>query len=197
MNTRDCAALELALALAVALHTTLASAQAAAPTDATRTADARDAAELGEVANQSRPMPETIGGMPEPPRGYEYTSPLKTFGTDLGVGSYAIGALVAFVYLVAVFPTQALLGNGKPEPVLLWMLLPIVGPWMAQYEPAVKDKIVWRAVLIGDASLQATGLIVGLIGAALSGKRTRPATPSTSLELRVSGLGLSMSLHTL
>lgn len=154
-----------------------------------------------EPGDESRPMPTTIGGMPGPPRGEMYTSPLQTIGVDIGLGTYALGAAASLIYLVFVYPLQALFGSSKVEPILLWMLLPIAGPWMAQYEDSVKAKPFWRGVLIADAALQASGLVLGLIGYALSGRR--PLAPThAALELNVGvagsrGLGLTLSVHAL
>jgi hypothetical protein len=147
------------------------------------------------------PRTETMGGMPEGPRGEYYTSPLKTIGIGMGGGSYVLSAGAGLFYLVFVYPLQALFGSNKVEPVMLWMLLPIIGPWMAQYEDLVKDQPFWRGVLIADAGLQATGLVLGLIGAALSGRRDIESE-STGLELKVGVagggmLGMTVSLRTL
>jgi hypothetical protein len=139
----------------------------------------------------------TIGGMPEGPLQYEYTSPLKKFGIALGLGSYAISAAAGLVYLIYVYPIQALFGNSRVETVMPWLLLPIIGPWMAQYEDSVKDSPVWRGVLIGDAALQATGLLVGLLGAALSGTREREPEEHSDLEVRWGLTGLTVTWHTL
>jgi hypothetical protein len=149
----------------------------------------------------ARPNSESMGGMPEGPRGEYYTSPLKTIGIGMGGGAYVISAFMGLFYLVFVYPLQALFGSNHVEPVMLWMLLPIIGPWMAQYEDLVKDKPFWRGVLIGDAALQATGLVLGLIGAALSGRRDIPSE-STGLELKVGVagggmLGMTVSVRTL
>lgn len=133
---------------------------------------------------------------------YYYRSPVQKFGTDLFFGSYVLGALVSVVYLAVVYPLQALFGSNKVEPVMLWMLLPVVGPWFAQYEDSVKSKPFWRVVLVGDAALQAAGVVVGLIGLALSGRRPIRPTHATGIELKLgasgAGLaGLTLSVHTL
>ncbi|HEY2736535.1 MAG TPA: hypothetical protein VGI70_21190, partial [Polyangiales bacterium] len=130
-------------------------------------------------------MPETMGGMPDDPRGEDYESPLKTIGIGLGGGSYVLSAGISLIYLVVVYPLQALFGSNKVEPVTLWLLLPIAGPWLAQYEDGVKNKPVWRGVLIGDAALQATGLVLGVIGAALSGRRNSAAESARGVELKL------------
>jgi hypothetical protein len=147
-------------------------------------------------------MPDTIGGMPGEPRTHEYTSPVKTFGIDLGLGTYAVTASISLIYLSAVFPLQALFGNHKPEPILLWNLVPIVGPWPAQYQAHAKHSPVLRALLIGDSALQASGLVLGLIGAALSGRREPgyAANGGWELNLGVAGTalaGLTVSVHTM
>jgi hypothetical protein len=163
-------------------------------------ADAEPSAE--ELATPiAEPRGESMGGMPDEPRGEYYTSPLKTIGIGMGGGSYVLSAGAGLFYLVLVYPLQALFGSNKVEPVMLWMLLPIIGPWMAQYEDLVKNQPFWRGVLIGDAALQATGLVLGLIGAALSGRRDIPSE-STGLDLKlgVAGggmLGMTVSLRTL
>jgi hypothetical protein len=144
---------------------------------------------------------ESMGGMPEGPRSVYYTSPLKTLGIGMGGGAYVLSAGAGLFYLVFVYPLQALFGSNKVEPVMLWMLLPILGPWMAQYEDLVKDQPFWRGVLIGDAALQATGLVLGLLGAALSGSRDiEPESTGLELKVGVAGggmLGMTVSLRTL
>jgi hypothetical protein len=182
----------------------LASAQAAPPMAAEPSA--REAPE-GEPASEDATDPsdyrqQTMGGMPEEARGEYYTSPLKTVGVGMGAGSYVISAGIGLFYLVFVYPFQALFGSNQVEPVMLWLLLPIVGPWMAQYEDLVKDKPGWRAVLIGDAAMQATGLVLGLIGAALSGRTSRVSESTTGFELKLGvagcgALGMTVSLRTL
>jgi hypothetical protein len=200
MRVRTCACLLLSIA-AWSSWSARASAQTAPPTAA-----APSAPQLleGEPASEGQ-APErhqTMGGMPEEPGGEYYTSPLKTIGIDMGGGSYAISACVGLFYLVFVYPFQALFGSNRVEPVMLWLLLPIAGPWMAQYEDLVKDKPGWRGVLIADAALQATGLVLGLIGAALSGRVSRESESTTGFELRLGvagsgALGVTMSLRTL
>ena len=156
-----------------------------------------------EASNAALDMPETVGGGHARAGSYYYTSPLKKLGTDLFVGSYVLNIFVSFAYLAVVYPVQALFGHSKVETVTLWMLVPIAGPWFAQYEDSVKSKPFWRVVLIGDAALQATGLVLGLIGIALSGKRElHPKAADSAVELRLGtpgdGLaGLTLSVHTL
>lgn len=153
----------------------------------------------------SEPMPPTLGGSRDPVQGsYYYTSPVQTFGSDLFFGSYVLSALVSVVYLAVVYPVQALFGSNKVEPVMLWNLIPIVGPWFAQYEDSVRSKPFWRVVLVGDAVLQATGAVVGLFGFfALSGRRPiAPGRAATGVELKlgVAGggpAGLTLSVRTL
>lgn len=153
-----------------------------------------------EPSAESRPMPTNIGGMPGSPRGEIYTSPLQTIGIDVGLGSYAIGAAASLIYLAFVYPFQALFGSSKVEPVMPWLLLPIVGPWMAQYTSPVEHKPFWRGVLIADAGLQAGGLVIGLIGYALSGRRP-PPSERAGIELKLGaagcrGLGLTLAVRT-
>lgn len=149
------------------------------------------------------PTPTTlVGGMDPLGGSYYYTSPVETFGTNLFLTPYVLGALVSVVYLAVVYPLQALFGSNKVEPVMLWMLLPVAGPWFAQYEDSVKDKPVWRALLVGDAALQAAGVVVGLIGWCMSGRRPIRPTQASAVELKLGvaggGLtGLTLSVQTL
>jgi hypothetical protein len=204
MRVRTCACLLLSIA-AWSSWSAPVSAQTAPPTAAAAAAAPSTPRALeGEPASegQAPERQQSMGGMPEAPGGEYYTSPLKTIGIDMGGGSYAISACVGLFYLVFVYPFQALFGSNRVEPVMLWMLLPIAGPWMAQYEDLVKDKPGWRGVLIADAALQATGLVLGLIGAALSGRISRESESTTGFELQLgvagsSGLGVTMSLRTL
>lgn len=140
-----------------------------------------------------------IGGLPDRPRTYKYESPLLSFGKSLGFGIWGLNVMTSLVYLVFVYPVQALIGSRTPEPVMLWNLIPIVGPWFAQYSGHVKDSTPWRVVLITDAALQATGLVVGVIGALLSGRRTREPeqVKRFDLQLGVQGgpVGLTVSIH--
>jgi hypothetical protein len=179
-------------------HAAPLRAQDSAPSPAAEPTPQPTAAEAGD---ESRPMPTTIGGMPGPPRGEMYTSPLQTIGVDIGLGTYALGAAASLIYLVFVYPLQALFGSNKVEPIMLWMLLPIAGPWMAQYESSVKGKPFWRGVLIADAGLQASGLVLGLIGYALSGRRPlAPARAGLELNIGVAGnqgFGLTLAVHAL
>jgi hypothetical protein len=165
--------------------------------------DAPSTAPSSQPARAPEPMPTTlVGGMDPLGGSYYYTSPVETFGTNLFLTPYVLGALVSVVYLAVVYPLQALFGSNKVEPVMLWMLLPVAGPWFAQYEDSVKDKPFWRVVLVGDAVLQAAGVVVGLIGYCLSGRRpVRPAR-ATGIELKLGvaggGLaGLTLSVQTL
>jgi hypothetical protein len=138
-------------------------------------------------------MPGTIGGGPELIGSYNYTSPLEKFGTDLLVASYALNVLISIGYLAVVYPLGKLFGDATLNPVFLWMFVPIVGPFFAQYTDAAKSKPILRAVLIGDSVLQATGLVVGLIGLALSGRREHHAAARSGVELKlgVEGAGLT------
>jgi hypothetical protein len=200
-KARICSVLALA-ALGCVTFSASVRAQDPAPIDAVEsTQGAFDEPEPGEAPqwlNQSRQVPTMLGGATE----YHYTSPLEKFGSDLFFGSYVLGAVVSLVYLAVVYPLQALFGSSKVEPVMLWMLLPIAGPWFAQYEDSVKSKPFWRVVLVGDAVLQASGVVLGLIGLALSGKRTIKPQASTRVELNLgvagAGLtGLTLCVHTL
>jgi hypothetical protein len=207
MGARRCAALFLGVAV-WNLCSTLANAQAAPPTAAE--SNARDvhakpapptAAPAAEDDEQAHPNHESMGGMPDEAQGEDYESPVKTLGVGMGGSSYVLSAGAGLIYLIAVYPLQALFGSSKVEPVMLWMLLPIIGPWMAQYEHSVRDKPVWRGVLIGDAALQATGLVLGLIGAALSGRRA-PSSQHSGLDLHLGvagggAIGLTVSLRTM
>jgi len=137
--------------------------------------------------------PSTIGGMPEAARP-STENPVLTLGIDLGVGSYTLSVLTSLIYLVAVYPAQALFGSSRVEPVTLWLLLPIAGPWMAQYEDHVRDKPVWRGLLIADAGMQAAGLVLGLIGVVIDGRHpgTR-ASRRTGLAVGPTGVTLTQS----
>ena len=138
----------------------------------------------------------TIGGMSEAAPEYEYTSPLKRIGLNLALGTYAVGAIVSVIYLVYVYPLVRLFGGSYFQTVMPWLLIPIVGPWMAQYEGAVKDQPAWRAVLIADAGLQAAGLVIGLLGVLLSGKRSAPVSePEPALELTVGATGAALTIR--
>ena len=160
-------------------------------------------APAAQPAREPEPMPTTLSGGMDPLAGsYYYTSPVETFGTNLFLTPYVLGALASVGYLAVVYPLQALFGSNKVEPVMLWMLLPVAGPWFAQYEDSVKSKPFWRVVLVGDAVLQAAGVVVGLIGWCLSGRREiRPARATgVELKLGVEGAGvagLTLSVHTL
>jgi hypothetical protein len=155
-----------------------------------------------QPARAPEPMPATmVGGMDPLGGSYYYTSPVETFGTDLFLGTYVLSALVSVGYLAVVYPLQALFGSNKVEPVMLWMLLPVAGPWFAQYEDSVKSKPFWRVVLVGDAVLQAAGVVVGLIGNCLSGRRPIRPTRASAVELKLgvegAGLtGLTLSVQT-
>jgi hypothetical protein len=141
-------------------------------------------------SNQPVQPPTTIGGAPEPARTeYYYNSPLKKIGSDLLFGGYALSVIVSVAYLAVVYPLQALFGSNKVEPVMLWMLLPIAGPWFAQYEDSVRSKPFWRVVLIGDSVLQASGIVVGLIGLALSGTRKLEAQSASRIRLNLGVAG--------
>lgn len=152
---------------------------------------------------QPEPTPsQLVGGMDPLGGSYYYTSPVETFGTNLFLTPYVLGALVSVVYLAVVYPLQALFGSNKVEPVMLWMLLPVAGPWFAQYEDSVKSKPFWRVVLVGDAALQAAGVVVGLIGWCLSGRRPIRPTQASAIELKLgvegAGLtGLTLSVQTM
>jgi|GEM_PF-4254121 len=156
-----------------------------------------------QPAREPEPVPTTlVGGMDPLGGSYYYTSPVETFGTNLFLTPYVLGALASVGYLAVVYPLQALFGSNKVEPVMLWMLLPVAGPWFAQYEDSVKDKPFWRVVLVGDAVLQAAGVVVGLIGWCMSGRRAVRPARATGVELKLGvaggGLaGLTLSVHTL
>jgi hypothetical protein len=177
------------LMIAVMLACAGASAQEAPVT----VADDPDAT---AVANPDlRGQSEPIGGMGEM-MGYRRPNPVKKLGIDIGLGCYTVSALIGLFYLVAVYPVQALFGSNKVEPVMLWLLLPIAGPWFAQYEDLVKDKPVWRGILIADAGLQAAGLVLGLIGAAIGDSRSS-SYESRRVELRFGISGVTLTLRTL
>ena len=149
-----------------------------------------------------QPDPYLIGNLPPDPRGSYYTSPLKKFGTDLGLAPYAIGAFTGLMYFVVVYPVQLIVGSSTPEPVMPWLLVPIVGPWMAQYTRHVRDKPFWRVVLVTDAALQVTGLVLAIVGELLSGWREEPKRTSTGLKLELDvsqrgAVGLALTFRTL
>lgn len=183
----------------------MGSAQEPSPVDGVNDIEAPESsvhAHAEAPPDEALDMPGMIGGGPQLVGSYYYTSPLKKFGTDLLVGVYALNVLVSIAYLAVVYPLQKLFGSTSLDPVMLWMLVPIAGPWFAQYEDSAKDKPLLRAILIGDAALQATGVVVGLIGLALSGKRQlRPETEGdVQLKLGAQGAGLAgvtLSIRTL
>jgi hypothetical protein len=204
----DCHRISIALAFAAlgcVVCSATVSAQAPPPPAAAAAVQSDPAsadAPESELANEARPMPKTIGGGPEPVRGEYYTSPLKKFGSDFFLGSYILSAVVSAIYLAFVYPVQALSGHSKVEPVMLWLFVPIAGPLFAQTRASVESKPFWRVVLIGDAALQASGLVLGLIGTALSGRRSLEprATSRIDVRLGVAGAGLAgvtLSVHTL
>lgn len=198
---RICRVLALA-AISCTTFCTSLSAQEPSPVDGVESPETPARAHAKAPPNEAREMPQTIGGGPELVGTYYYTSPLKKFGTDLLVGSYALNVIIGIAYLAVVYPLEKIFGTTTLNPVMLWMLVPVAGPWFAQYEKSAKNKPFLRAVLIGDAALQATGLVVGLIGLALSGKRElRPAASSgVELQLGAQGAGLAgvtLSIHTL
>lgn len=153
-----------------------------------------DAALAGDPFAES--SSQSIGGLPEPSRRKVGPHPLQTFGIDLGVGTYAVNAIVGLLYLASVYPIQALLGTSKVEPLALWLLVPIAGPWFAQYTHLVKGSPVARGILIVDAGLQATGLVLGLIGAALSGGRSSSPTRAGRVELQLAAAGFVLRVRT-
>jgi hypothetical protein len=173
----------------------------AQPDDSGSSAGSLDAAERdADAALAGDPFSESsspsIGGLPEPSRRKVGPHPLQTFGVDLGLGTYAVNAIVGLVYLASVYPVQALLGTSKVEPLALWLLVPIAGPWFAQYTHLVKGSPVARGILIADAGLQATGLVLGLIGAALSGGRSSSPTRAGRIELQLAAAGFVLRVRT-
>lgn len=136
---------------------------------------------------------QTIGGMPDEPRSYQYTSPLKKLGFNIGVGTYAVTALVSIIYMIDVYPLQELFGDATFEPVMPWLLIPIAGPLIAQYEDHVIHKPGWRALLIGDAALQAGGVLIGLLGLILSGERTREPERASGFDLQLGAAGVGLT----
>jgi len=128
-----------------------------------------------------------------------HTSALLPLGIALGAGSYVVSAGVGLVYLVLVFPFQAAFGNDKAEPTALWLLLPIVGPFMAQKQELVRGESGWRGVLIADGVLQSTGLVLIIAGIALSGRRPDDSPERAGLQLlpgtSSSPLGLTLRLR--
>jgi hypothetical protein len=156
---------------------------------------ARDDSVVGEALDDSWES-GTIGGMPEAPPEYHYTSPLKRIGLNLGLGTYAVGAVVSLIYMIYVYPLVRLFGGSYFQTVMPWLLVPIVGPWMAQYEGAVKDEPAWRVVLIVDAGLQAAGLLIGVLGVLLSGNRQGVAPePAPALELTLGATGATLTVR--
>jgi hypothetical protein len=145
-----------------------------------------------ELSEPPQIMSTTTGGMPEE-HTYIYTSPLKKIGLELGFGSYVVSALVGLIYVIDVYPLANLFGSMKFEPVMPWLMVPIAGPLIAQYQDHVVHKPGWRAVLIGDAALQASGLIIGVLGVLLSGERTREPGETGGLELHLGVAGMGMT----
>jgi hypothetical protein len=151
----------------------------------------------GDAVTRSRS--HAIGGGSEAPLQSHHTSPLESVGFGIGGSAYVLTAGVGFVYATTILPLTALFAGAKAQPVLLWLLLPIGGPLFAQENDSLKHKPVLRAFLIGDGVLQGAGLLLGLIGVALSGKNSRNES-GFDLSLGVPGstaTGVTIRLRTL
>jgi hypothetical protein len=134
-----------------------------------------------------RSRSRAIGGGSEAPLKTHHTSPLESIGFGIGGSAYVLSAGVAFVYVTTVLPFGAIFAGAKVHPVLFWLFLPIGGPLFAQQDDSLKHQPVWRAILIGDGVLQGTGLVLGLIGVALSGSGSRSSQPGFDVSLGVDG----------
>jgi hypothetical protein len=133
-------------ALSCTVFCATASAQEPSPVDGVDGVDGTEAQPAKvqpgteQWLDEARDSPGTIGGGPQLVGSYYYTSPLKKFGTDMFVGVYALNALVSIAYLAVVYPLQKLFGSTSLDPVMLWMLVPVAGPFFAQYVDSAKDK---------------------------------------------------------
>ena len=152
--------------------------------------------DLGTLAHGSAPAAHTPRAMSQLPLRHR-TSPLLWWGIGLGAGSYVVSLGVGVIYLVLIYPLQAAFSdNDKAEPLALWMLVPVAGPFIAQRQKLVRDEQGWRAVLISDGVLQGAGLALIIAGIALSGQL--PTDPMEQSKLQVlpgaasSPLGLTL-----
>jgi len=57
-------------------------------------------------------------------------SPVSAVGLTLLGAGYSTSLAIGVVYLAAIYPFQYLIAETKPEPALLWPMVPIVGPFV-------------------------------------------------------------------
>lgn len=110
-----------------------------------------------------------------------------------GLG-YMPSLAIGVGYLVIIYPFQYLISENNPEPALLWLMVPAVGPFFGARTEILRGEHGWQAFYVGLGVVQSVGLL--LWATALFDDRDPPPTPAprAGLHLGIANGGPALSI---
>lgn len=100
------------------------------------------------------------------------TTAAVSYGTSLGGGLF---------YILLIYPFQYVFAHTKPEPAMLWLMVPVAGPFLAASSEHVRDDKGLRTTMYVIGGLQVAGLAMLTFGLILKAS-SRSGAETASLK---------------
>jgi hypothetical protein len=121
-------------------------------------------------------------------------SPLATAGLTMFGISYMPSLAIGVGYLVIIYPFQYLISENNPEPALLWLMVPGVGPFFGAHTDILRGERGWQAFYVGLGVVQSVGLLLWATALFDNHGATPPPPPQAGLRIAPGNGGPALTL---